>query len=149
MDDRAVWGVVAAVLAVAELLGLDLVGGMLAVGALGGLVTAAAGAPVTAQLAVATAVAVLMLGAVRPVAKRHLAVEGLANDPATALVGTTARVVQEVRDGAGQVRVHGELWSARPALPGDVLPAGSAVSIGAVSGATVHVHPVPEDLELP
>jgi membrane protein implicated in regulation of membrane protease activity len=141
MDDRLAWGALAAVLAVVELFGLELTAGMLAVGALGGLLTAVLGAPVLLQVVVAVAVSTLLLGAVRPVARRHLAVPGLANDPGAALVGRSAVVVQEVRDGAGQVRVHGELWSARPALPGSVLPAGSSVWVGAVTGATLSVHP--------
>ena len=139
-----VWAVLAALLAVAELVSLDLVAGMLAVGALGGLAASALGAPVLAQVVVASAASALMLIVVRPVARRHLEVRGIPNDPAAALEGVTAVVVEQVCDDGGQVRVHGELWSARPALPGTVLPAGSSVWIGAVEGATVHVHPLPE-----
>ena len=144
MDDRIVWAALAALLAVAELASADLVAGMLAVGALGGLLAAVAGAPVLVQVAVAVGAATLMLGVVRPVAKRHLTVRGIPNDPAAALEGVTALVVEQVSDDGGRVRVHGELWSARPALPGTVLPAGSAVWIGAVAGATVSVHPLQE-----
>ncbi|MCW2776440.1 MAG: hypothetical protein JWN17_165 [Frankiales bacterium] len=135
------WGVLAALLVGAELLGLELAGLMLAVGALGGLLAAALGAGVVAQVLVAVVVSALMLGAVRPVAARHLAVRGRPNDPAAALHGVDAVVVQEVTDSSGQVRVHGELWTARPALPGSVLASGSTVWIGTVTGATVLVHP--------
>ena len=144
MDDRIVWAALAALLAVAEFASVDLVAGMLAVGALGGLLAAVAGAPVLVQVAVAVGAATLMLGVVRPVAKRHLTVRGIPNDPAAALEGVTALVVEQVSDDGGRVRVHGELWSARPALPGTVLPAGSSVWIGAVVGATVSVHPLQE-----
>ncbi len=152
MDDRIVWGGLAALLLVAEVLGLELWGAMLAVGALGGLLAAAAGAPFVAQVAVAAAVGGLMVGAVRPVAARHLAVRAIPNDPGAALEGRTAVVVAEVTDDAGQIRVHGELWTARPALPGSVIPSGSTVWIGAVTGATALVHPVdatPTSLESP
>lgn len=145
MDDKVVWGAVAAVLAVAELFTLDLTAGMLAVGALAGLVAASAGAPVLVQLAVAVTTTAVLLGVVRPVAKKHLEVRSRPNDTGQALEGVTAVVVTEVSDEAGQVRVHGELWTARPALPGQVLPAGSSVWIGAVTGATVHVHPYLEE----
>ncbi|MDP9436778.1 MAG: NfeD family protein [Actinomycetota bacterium] len=144
MDERVVWGALAALLAVAELASLDLVAGLLAVGALGGLVAAALGAPLLAQVVVAIVASALMLGGVRPVAKRHLEVRGIPNDPGAALEGVTAVVVEQVCDDGGRVRVHGELWSARPALPGTVLPPGSSVWIGAVEGATVTVHPLPE-----
>jgi membrane protein implicated in regulation of membrane protease activity len=148
MDDRVVWGAIAAVLAVAELFSLDLTAGMLAVGALGGLAAAALGAPVLLQLVVAALVAAVMLGAVRPVARHHLEVRGLPG-PADALVGRTALVVQQVSDTSGQVRLHGEVWSARPALPGTVLPVGSSVWVGAVVGATVTVHPASPPPTLP
>ncbi|MCW2605384.1 MAG: hypothetical protein JWO60_77 [Frankiales bacterium] len=141
MDDRVAWGVLAALLVVAEVLGLELWGAMLAVGALGGLLAASLGASGPVEVVVAALVGGLMVGAVRPVAARHLAVRSRPNDPAAALEGVTASVVVEVSDSTGQVRVHGELWTARPALPGTVLSSGSTVWIGAVSGATLLVHP--------
>ncbi len=143
------WAALAALLAVAELFSLDLTAGMLAVGALGGLAAASLGAPVLVQVVVAAAVSLLMLGAVRPVARRHLTLPGRPNDPGAALVGVNALVVQEVTDTSGQIRVHGELWTARPALPGSVLPAGSTVWIGAVTGATAAVHPADPVLDSP
>ncbi len=148
MDAVVLWAVLAAALAVGELLSLDLVLAMLAAGALGGLGAAASGAGTPVQAVVAAVVAALMLALVRPVAKRHLAVRGLPNDPGAALLGREAVVVLVVGDDAGQVRVHGELWAARAALPGTSLPVGAAVWIGEVRGATVLVHPV-RPLELP
>jgi membrane protein implicated in regulation of membrane protease activity len=148
MDEPVVWGVVAAVLAVVELFHLGMTAGMVAVGALGGLVAAALGAPVAVQVVVAAVVSLVMLGAVRPVARHHLEVRGLPG-PADALVGRTALVVQQVSDTSGQVRLHGEVWTARPALPGTVLPVGSSVWVGAVVGATVTVHPASPSPALP
>ena len=144
MDDRLLWGVLAAVLVVAEVLGLELAGLMLAGGALVGLLAAALGAPFLLQVALAGTGSVLLLGVVRPVARRHLAVRGLPNDPGSALQGVTALVVEAVSDDGGRVRVHGELWTARPALPGTVIDSGSTVWIGAVTGATVQVHALPD-----
>lgn len=142
MDDRLLWGGLAALLVVAEVLGLELAGLMLAAGALAGLLAAVLGAPFLLQAAVAGACSVLLLGVVRPVARRHLTVRGLPNDPAAALQGVTAVVVEQVSDDGGQVRVHGELWTARPALPGTVVESGRTVWIGSVRGATVLVHPM-------
>ena len=144
MDDRLLWGALAALLVVGEVLGLELVGLMVAVGALGGLLAAALGAPFLVQALVAGALSALMLGVVRPVAKRHLAVPSRPNDGAAALAGVEAVVVEQVTDEAGQVRVHGELWTARPALPGTVIDSGRTVWIGTVVGATVQVHALPD-----
>jgi membrane protein implicated in regulation of membrane protease activity len=74
LSDNAwsVWLAVAAVLGVAELMSLDLVLVMLAVGAVAGMVTAVAGGPVVLQLLVAGAAAAAMLALVRPPVVRRL-----------------------------------------------------------------------------
>ncbi len=142
MGDVLVWAVLAAGLLVAELFTLALVAGLLGAAAVAALVAAAIGLGVPLQLLVFGAGSVVLLGVVRPVARRHLDVRPvLANDPGQALVGRDARVVTEVTDDTGQVRIDGELWRARPAVQGDVLTAGSLVFISAVQGATVSVYP--------
>ena len=144
MVDVVVWGLVAAALLVGELLTLALVAGLLGVGAVAALLVAATGAGLPLQLVAFGGSSALLLTVVRPVARRHLAVRPvLANDSTSMLVGRTAQVVQDVTDDSGQVRVDGELWRARPAVPGDVLPTGSRVLIDAVSGPTVAVYPTP------
>src|SRR6187402_1133162 len=67
----AAWAGAAVLLGVAEMLSLDLVLIMVAVGAVAGMVMALVGAPVAAQVLVAAGVSVAMLGLVRPtIAKR-------------------------------------------------------------------------------
>ncbi|MCW2666318.1 MAG: hypothetical protein JWN57_1280 [Frankiales bacterium] len=142
MDDVVLWAVIAAGLLLAELFTLALVAGMLGVAAVAALVAAALGLGVPLQALVFGGSSVLLLGLARPVARRHLDVRPvLANDPGKALVGRDARVVTDIGDDSGQVRVDGELWRARPAVPGDVLPAGALVVIVGVEGATVSVYP--------
>ena len=142
MGDVVLWAVIAAGLVVAELFTLALVAGMLGVAAVVALVAAAIGLGVPLQVLVFGGSSVLLLGLVRPVARKHLDVRPvLANDPGKALVGRDARVVIDVTDDSGQVRIDGELWRARPAVAGDVLAAGSLVFISAVEGATVSVYP--------
>lgn len=147
MSEVLLWSLVAAGLLVGEVLTLSLVLLMLAGGALVALGLAAVGVGLPLQLVGFGVASAALLVGVRPVARRHLAVPSLPNSPDRALVGQPAVVTVEVREGAGQVRVHGELWSARPQVEGDVLPVGAHVFVSAVSGVTVSV--LPSDLSHP
>jgi membrane protein implicated in regulation of membrane protease activity len=133
-----VWLIIAAVLAGAEALSLDLVLIMLAGGALAGSVTAAAGLPPVVQVAVAIAGAAALLGAVRPVAQRHLAVRGHLTGT-EALVGKEAIVLSRVDASGGRVRLNGSEWSARSSDHRQVIEAGTTVQVIEISGATAIV----------
>src|SRR5690349_22954485 len=92
----AVWLAIAVVLAAAELVSLDLVLAMLAVGALAGMVTASLDAPLVLQVLVAAGASVALLGAVRPslVARLHTGPE-LRLGPAK-LIGTRGVVTARI-----------------------------------------------------
>lgn len=111
----------------------------------GALVAAAASflvpdTPVVGGVAFAVA-AVLLLLAARP-ALRHRLERGLSDQPplhSRALVGRGAVVVSRVDGQSGQVRIGGELWSARTLDDHDVIEAGTAVTVMQISGATALV----------
>ncbi|MDP9445224.1 MAG: NfeD family protein [Actinomycetota bacterium] len=140
------WSGLAVLLALAELLSLDFVLLMLAVGAAGGAVAAGLGAPVALQIVVAVAVAMGTLVFVRPsvVRRMHSAPElttGHAN-----LIGKKALVVQQIDAHGGQVKLAGELWTARPFDDTAVIPSGVTVDVFEIDGATAVVYPA-EGLE--
>jgi membrane protein implicated in regulation of membrane protease activity len=60
------------------------------------------------------------------------------NTGTRALLGTRGEVVEAVAAGTGTVRLRGSLWSAR-SLHDDDLPAGTAVVVVDISGATAVV----------
>ena len=135
-----VWLVAGLALLGAELLTLDLLLLMLGFAA---LVTAGAALvidPFALQLVVFRAFSGQLLVGVRPFARRALEVRALpsGNDR---LVGRRATVVETVGPDAGQVRLDGELWRARPYLGGPEIPAQSAAVVAAVEGATLRVYP--------
>jgi len=133
-----IWVIVAAVLAGAEALSLDLVLIMLAGGAAGGAISAGVGLPPAAQVLIAILVAVGLLVGVRPVAKRHL----LGREHLTgtdALVGHNAVVLSRVDAHGGRVRLNGGEWSARSFDETQVIEAGSTVQVMQISGATALV----------
>ncbi|HEV8055202.1 MAG TPA: NfeD family protein [Nocardioidaceae bacterium] len=138
----AAWAGLAVLLAIAELLSLDLVLLMLAVGALGGGVTSALGGPLALQIVVAVAVAMGTLMFVRPsVVKRMHSGPELTTGHAN-LVGKQGLVVAEITAYGGQVRLGGELWTARPFDESVVIPAGATVDVFEIDGATAVVYPV-------
>jgi membrane protein implicated in regulation of membrane protease activity len=134
------WLGVAIVLGIVETASLDLVFLMLAVGAAGGAAAAALGAPFVVQILVAVLGSAALLGVVRPIAQRHLTSAPALTTGTDALVGRQAIVVTPVDRFSGQVKLAGELWTARTFDEHDVIPAGSPVDVYAIEGATAIVY---------
>jgi membrane protein implicated in regulation of membrane protease activity len=133
-----VWAIAGVVLVVAEVLTGGFVLLMLGVAALGTAAVTAAGVPPVPGLAVFAVLAGLLVLVVRPAVRRRLTVHDPVNTGTRALLGTRGEVVEPVAAGAGTVRLHGSLWSAR-SLHDDDLPAGTAVVVVEISGATAVV----------
>lgn len=135
------WLVLAGVLGVAEFFTLTLALGLLAGGALVASIVAGLGASVPIQLLAFAVTGGVGLLAVRPVAKRHLALPPGSRDGSDALVGRSALVTREVTAAGGLVSLSGEDWSARPYDEDLVIPPGARVDVLQIDGATVLVHP--------
>ena len=131
--------IAAGVLAGAETLSLDLVLIMCAGGAAGGAVTAAAGGGPVLQVVVAIVAAAVLLGFVRPVARRHLVGIGTHQTGSAALVGKDAVVLQAVDARDGRVRLNGAEWSARTYDRTQTLTVGTTVRVMEIDGATAVV----------
>lgn len=141
----AAWLGVAAVLGMAELVSLDLVLIMLAVGAMAGMATAAIGAAVVVQVLVAGGAAVAMLALVRPslVARLHRGPELRLGT--SKLVGQRAVVTEKITGlSVGRIRLAGETWSAAPYDEHVTIEPGATVEVFEIRGATAYVHPVSE-----
>jgi membrane protein implicated in regulation of membrane protease activity len=136
-----IWLVLAAVLGVAEIMTTTLAFGLIAVGAVVAGVVGVAGAGLPFQLIAFAVASAAGLGVVRPIAIRHIKQPPLLRTGTSALVGRSAKVVEEVTDDGGKVRIGGELWSARPYDESQVIPVGSTVDVFAIEGATALVHP--------
>ena len=143
LQDWQVWLGAAIALGVAELFSLDLVLLMMAAGALAGMVTALIGLAMPVQVVVAVAVAVGMLALVRPSIVKRLHSGPELRLGHAALVGKQGVVVAEVTAQGGQIRVGGELWTARPYDETEVIEPGAAVDIFEIRGATAYVHRSP------
>jgi len=134
------WLVAAVVLGIIEVTTLDLVFAMLAAGAVAGGVVAVVGFGLPLQAAVAIVVAVAMLAVVRPIALRHLRTPLSTRTGTAALVGSRAVVLERVDAHAGQVKLAGEVWTARAYDEGQVIEAGQPVDVVEIKGATALVY---------
>jgi membrane protein implicated in regulation of membrane protease activity len=139
-----IWLVLAMLLGVAELVSLDLILLMLAGGALAGALTALVHLPVTVQVLAAVATSVAMLAVVRPsVVKRLHSGPDLVTGH-DKLIGKQGVVISEVSCEGGQVRIAGEVWTARPYDDDAVIETGAKVDVFEIRGATAVVHKFPE-----
>jgi membrane protein implicated in regulation of membrane protease activity len=138
-----IWVIAAAVLAGAESLSGDFVLIMCAGGAAAGGLTAALGGGAALQVVVAIVVAAVLLGFVRPVARRHLVGIGTHPTGAAALVGKQAIVLSAVDAHQGRVRLQGAEWSARSYDQTQTLEVGTTVQVMEIDGATAVVWKAP------
>ena len=135
-----IWLIAAVALAGAEALTGDLFLLMLSGGAL-----AAAGSswlldwPIWADGLVFLLFSVLLLAGVRPALRRRLNSGPGLPERAKALEGKSALVLDRVARHEGQVKLDGEVWTARPYNENDVYDAGDQVTVVHIDGATAVV----------
>ena len=140
MPDWVLWVVLAAALAIGEVLTLGFLLGLIAVAAILAGVVAALGAGLVIQLAVFIVASIASLALIRPVAKRHLRTPAQLRTGTAALVGARAVVTERVDDLSGQVKIGGEVWSARSFMDGQVIEPGARVEVAKIEGATALVY---------
>jgi membrane protein implicated in regulation of membrane protease activity len=140
----AVWLGLSMLLGVAELASLDLVLLMLAVGALAGMGAALVGLDVWLQVLAAAAASIAMLAFVRPSFVKRLHSGPDLQHGFTGLVGKEGVAIAEVTAEGGQIKLAGEIWTARPYDEYAVIPVGAKVQVFEIRGATAYVHEVPE-----
>ena len=131
-------------LGVAEMFSLDLILGMLAVGAIVGMVAAVVGLAVPFQILLAGGASVAMLALVRPSIVKHLHTGPELSLGHGKLVGTQGIVLTDITGLAtGRIKIGGEEWTALPYDETLTITAGETVEVLAIKGATAYVHPIP------
>jgi membrane protein implicated in regulation of membrane protease activity len=138
----AIWLSIAFLLAVAEIMSLDLVLIMLAVGALAG-----AGMSVLApgvwwlQILVAAGVSVSMLLLLRPTVLAKVRSMPGYKSSAAKMVGSTGVAVSQVDRSGGEIKVDGQSWTARPYSIDLVIEQGTEIEVYEIDGAIAVVYP--------
>jgi membrane protein implicated in regulation of membrane protease activity len=139
MPDWVIWVIAAAALAGGEVLTLGFFLGLLALGAAVAAIAGAVGLSIELQVALFVVTSVASLAFIRPIALRHMKTPARLRSGTAALVGTRAVVLQRVDADHGQVKIGGEVWTARPYDEDDVFEPGMRVDVMKIDGATALV----------
>jgi len=128
-------------LAVGEMMSLSFFLAPFAAGAFIAAVVSLAGGGLAPSLIMFAAVTAVLFGLVRPVARGHLHTPPQIRTGTAALIGRPAIVLQRIsnREGAGTVKIDGEVWSARSFDDDRVIEAGEQVEVIEIRGATALV----------
>ena len=148
----ATWLGLAGVLVVIELLSLELVLLMVALGAVVGGIAALVGLPFVAQVILAVVAAGGALAFARPSMVRRLRQGPELTHGHQRLIGQQGVVLREASVQApGLVNLSGDQWTCVPYDDTEVILPGSTVEVWEIRGATAVVHPIaaPPTLEDP
>jgi membrane protein implicated in regulation of membrane protease activity len=139
VEDWVWWMIAAGVLAIGEIATLGFFLGPIAVAATLAAIVAVAGAGLAAQWIVFIAASLASLLVLRPIARRHLKTPARLRTGTAALVGGRAIVLERVDADGGQVKIGGEVWSARAYDEDDSFEPGARVEVMKIDGATALV----------
>ena len=141
MDDWVLWLIAAVVFGVGEIATLSFFLAPFAGGAIVAALVAAAGGGMIVSWAVFLVVSVIMLAALRPLARSHRRQPPQLRTGTAALVGRTGMVLERIAndEGVGCVRIDGEVWTARSYDDDEVIEAGKRVQVVEIRGATALV----------
>jgi len=140
VDSWAIWLIVAVVLAVGEIATLGFFLAPFAGGAAVAAILAAFDAGATIEAAAFLVVSLILLAALRPLARSHQKGKALKMGTA-ALVGQTAIVMERIAndEGVGCVKLDGEVWTARAYDDDAIIEPGTKVHVLEIRGATALV----------
>ena len=141
MDPWVLWVIAAVILAIGEMVSMGLFLAPFAAGAAVAALLAAAGAGATVEWAAFLVVSVVLLAALRPIARDHQRSKGKLKMGTAALVGQSAMVVERIAnaEGVGCVKLDGEIWTARAYDDDEVIEPGTRVHVLEIRGATALV----------
>jgi membrane protein implicated in regulation of membrane protease activity len=139
MEEWVWWMIAAGVLAVGEIFTLSFFLGPIAVAAVAAAIVSLVGAGLGIQWIVFIAVSLASLAVLRPIARRHLRTPAQIRTGTAALVGSRAVVLDRVDGDGGQVKIGGEVWSARSFDEDHVFEQGARVEVLEIKGATALV----------
>ena len=134
-----VWFVTALILAGLELLAGEFTFLMLAAAALITAGFAFADIPIWLEAVVFGASALMLVFFLRPLLKRNLDKPAALDTSPNALIGRMAEVLEIVDGRRGQIRLDGDVWSARSLDPASTFQPGKQVSVTSFDGPTAVV----------
>jgi membrane protein implicated in regulation of membrane protease activity len=139
MDEWVWWMIAAGVLAVGEIATVGFFLGPVAIAAVLAAIVALVGGGLALQWIVFVAASIASLLVLRPLARRHLRTPARLRTGTAALVGAPALVLERVDVNGGQVKIGGEVWSARSYDEDEVIEPGARATVMKIDGATALV----------
>jgi membrane protein implicated in regulation of membrane protease activity len=141
MDPWLIWLIAAVVFGVGEIATLGFFLAPFSGGALVAALLTALGAGAAVGWAAFLVVSVVLLLALRPIARSHRNQPPRLRTGTAALVGRSGMVVERIAndEGVGCVRIDGEVWTARSYDDDDIIDVGKKVQIVEIRGATALV----------
>jgi membrane protein implicated in regulation of membrane protease activity len=141
MEDWLLWLILAVVFGIGEIATLGFFLAPFAGGAAVAAVVSAAGVPLIGSLAIFLVVSIVLLAALRPLARSHRRMPPQIRTGTAALVGKPATVLERIAndEGVGCVRIDGEVWTARAYMDEETYEAGTRVQVVEIRGATALV----------
>jgi membrane protein implicated in regulation of membrane protease activity len=141
MDPWVIWLIAAVIFAIGEMATTSFFLAPFAGGAAVATLLAAAGAGAVIEWAAFLVVSILLLAALRPIARDHQRTRSKIKTGTAALVGQTATVVERIAnaEGVGCVRLDGEIWTARAFDDDETFEPGARVQVLEIRGATALV----------
>ena len=130
-----IWLIAIILLALLEMSTMALVSIWFIFGAVAAMLASLMGMDLLAQLMIFVAVSTLLLILTRPLVKKFLQTRRVRTN-ADRTIGEKAVVIEEINNIAarGQVKIFGQIWSARSADEGVIIPEGRVVEVTAISG---------------
>jgi membrane protein implicated in regulation of membrane protease activity len=141
MSGWIMWVIAACVLGVGEVLTRRFLLGAFALGAaLAAIVDVAGGGELGAWITFVV-ISLLVLLAVRPIARSRMQVRASFQRSKAALIGSRAIVLEDIAnsEGVGCVKIGGEVWTARALDDDGVIERGTRVEVVEIKGATALV----------
>jgi membrane protein implicated in regulation of membrane protease activity len=141
MDAWLIWLIAAVIFGIGEIFTLGFFLAPFAGGALVAALLTGIGAGDAVGWAAFLVVSIVLLAALRPIARSHRKQAPLLRTGTAALVGRNGVVVERIAndEGVGCVRIDGEVWSARSYDDDEIIEAGRRVQVVEIRGATALV----------
>jgi membrane protein implicated in regulation of membrane protease activity len=141
MDPWVLWLIAAVILAIGEIVSMGLFLAPFAGGAAVAALLAAIGAGAIVEFSAFLVVSIVLLAALRPLARAHRRTRGQVRTGTAALIGQSAMVVERIvnAEGVGCVKLGGEIWTARAYDDDEIFEPGTRVQVLEIRGATALV----------
>jgi membrane protein implicated in regulation of membrane protease activity len=141
MEEWLLWLILAVVFGLGEIATLGFFLAPFAGGAAVAALVSAAGVGFVGAAAVFLVISVVLLAALRPLARSHRRMPPQVRTGTAALVGKNATVLERIAnsEGVGCVRIDGEVWTARSFMDEETYEAGTQVQVVEIRGATALV----------